>query len=434
MNNFINKLSMMLALLFSSWLFLTSCHDHDETNPNDDILYFQTNEYNGNQNAILAYKHNPANGQLEQISGSPFATNGSGLGNPMQLLGPADSDLELTKSSDGKYLLTVNSGSNTIAVFDIHSNGTLSHVAGSPFNSGGETPVSISVSGNYVYVVNKSQNPLDPTTTPPNYSVFTIDGNGTLTLVAGENGKFETTPGSSPSQALVSKDGSHLFGDDFLAFMLSPAEGTLRSFDIGNDGTITPVAGTPYMLPQGPMPPDNGNLGLWQHPNGEVLYTGLPVQGKLAVFSINNNTGALSLQNTVPAGKAACWIRTNRTGDRTYVLNSGDNAIQVYNTSDPLNPVSLQTHTLKNSGPEYADPNGVIFKTSQPFSLVLSSNERKIYTINQHTNPDFSIGNYNYIHTLEVANNGTVSEPSEPVQIPVANTVRPKGSLIINRD
>jgi len=425
-----------LLSLFVTCIFLASCHDHDNNgnNPNNDILYIQTNDFNANQNAVLAYKHNPGTGELQQISGSPFYTNGSGLGNPMQILGPADSDLEIAESPDGKFLLTVNSGSNTIAVFNIHSNGALSAVAGSPFPSGGETPVSITISGHRVYVVNKSQNPLNPTSTAPNYAVFNMDNNGALTPIPGEMAVFETTPGSSPSQALVSKDGNNLFGDDFLGFMLMPPVGTLRSFQIDNgSGEISPVTGTPYMLPLGAMPPDNGALGLWQHPSGDVLYVGLPLQAKLGVFSINSNTGALALENTVPAGKAACWIRTNHSGNRTYVLNSGDNTIQVYNTSDALHPVSIQTLELKNSGPEYPGPGGAMFKTSEPFSLVLSSNERKIYIVNQHTNMDFSIGNYNFLHTVEADNNGMLSEPSDPVQIPVPNTVRPKGSLVINK-
>lgn len=340
MKLFISRLQtiVLACIVLTLSLNLSSCHDNDNNNNNKDILYIQTNEFNGNQNAVLAYRHNPATGVLEQIPGSPFLTNGSGVGNPMQLLGPSDSDFELEKTSDGKYLLAVNSGSNTIAVFDVHSDGSLSHVAGSPFPSGGETPVSIDVSGSKVYIVNKSQNPLNPTTTAPNYSVFNMDANGTLTPVPGDN-SFETTPGSSPSQALVARNGHYVFGDDFLGFMLMPAVGTLRSFRMDPQGILDPISGTPYVLPPGAMP-DNGALGLWEHPSDNVLYVGLPLQSKVGIFAIDYNAGGLTLETTVPAGLAACWIRTNRSGDRMYVLNSGDNTIQVYNTSNAHLPVS----------------------------------------------------------------------------------------------
>ena len=416
-----------LLLLVISFL-LTSCDKDNDSKDNPyDVVYVQTNNFNDNQNAILAYR-DKGDGNLEPLAGSPFATNGSGVGNPMQILGPLDSDYEIRLSSDNKFLLAVNSGSNTVAVFAIQSNGALQHVMGSPFASGGQTPAALDVSGNYVFVVNKSQDPLHATPMAPNYSTFTIDGAGKLTAVSG--GKFETTAGSSPSNALASRDGKFLFATDFLGFMLTPAVGTLRSFSI-NAGALAPVAGTPYVLPAGAMP-DNGALGLWQHPSGNPLYVGIPAQGKVGVYNVNATTGALSLQTTVAAGKAACWLRTNAAGNHLYVLNSGDNSVQLFNTESPLAPVSVQSLQLKNSGPEYAG-GGVMFKTSQDFSLHFSTDEKTLYVVCQHTNKDFSIGNYNYLHSLKVADDGQLSEVTEPMQLPVGSNVRPKGSAVIRR-
>jgi 6-phosphogluconolactonase (cycloisomerase 2 family) len=420
-------LSVLLALFFPS------CDNDDDNNNNNgdsyDVLYVQTNDFNGNQNAVLAYRTND-DGTLTQLTGSPFATNGSGVGNPAQILGPSDSDYELRRSADGNFLLVVNSGSNTIAVFDIADDGTLSHVSGSPFPSGGETPVSIDVYGDNVFVVNKSQNPVTATTTAPNYAVFHINSSGQLTAVS--DGKFETTPGSSPANGLVSRNGDFLFGTDFLGFMLPAPVGTLRSFEIGSSGTLTAVADTPYTLPLGAMPPDNGALGLWEHPSADILYVGIPVQGKVGVFNIDQSTGALSLQTTVAAGKAACWIRTNDSGNRMYVLNSGDNTVQVYDSSNASAPTSIQVLELKNSGPTYPGPGGVPFKTSEAFSLHFSTDENTLYVVSQHTNPDFTIGNFNYLHKLEVSDNGMLTESGEAIQLPVANTLRPKGTVVIN--
>ena len=352
---------IFLPLLLSAALF--ACTDHRDPTSRADILYVQTNNFQDNQNAVLAYRDN-GNGKLEPLVGSPFMTNGSGVSNPQQILGPLDSDYELRLSSDKQYLLGVNSGSNTIAVFSIKATGALEHVAGSPFPSNGQTPVSIDVSGNFVFVLNKSQDPLHATTQLPNYTTFTIDAAGKLTPVPGA--KVETTAGTSPSNVLVSRDGKFMFGTDFLGFMLMPPVGTLRSFTIDGTGGLTALAGTPYVVPG----MDGAALGLWQHPLGSVLYVGNPLQGKVGVYAINAATGALSLQTSVPAGKAACWIRTNKAGDHMYVLNSGDNTVQVYNTSNPLTPTSIQVIELKNSGPAYPGPGGAQFKTSQPFSLV----------------------------------------------------------------
>jgi DNA-binding beta-propeller fold protein YncE len=260
--------------------------------------------------------------------------------------------------------------------------------------------------------------------------VFTINSSGQLSAVA--NSTFQTTPGSSPANGLVSRNGDFLFGTDFLGFMLPAPVGTLRSFDIGSSGILTPVAGTPYVLPQGAMPPDNGALGLWEHPSADILYVGIPVQGKVGVFNINQTTGELALQTTVAAGKAACWIRTNNSGNRMYVLNSGDNTVQVYNTANAASPTSIQVLELKNSGPTYPGPGGVPFKTSEAFTLHFSTDENTLYVVSQHTNPDFSIGNYNYLHRLEVADDGMLTENTEPIQLPVANTLRPKGMVVVH--
>lgn len=421
-------LSILTSLLFScnKDVFKLDHHGKGSDKKNNDILYILSNDFHNNNNAVLAY-HHVGQGKL-QAFGSPIYTKGSGVANPKQVLGPLDADYELRQSSDGKFLLAVNSGSNTIAVFTIKSNGTLEHVPGSPFPSGGQTPVSIDVSGNKVFVVNKSDDPLHPATKAPNYVTFTIDGNGKLTPV--HNSKVEVTPGSSPGMALVSNDKKFLFGFDFLGFMLKPPVGTLRSFNINQSGILSPVNGMPYFVSKN-AEGMNGALGLWQHPSADILYVGFPLLAQIGVYNINPSTGALSLQTTVAAGAAACWIRTNKSGDRMYVLNSGANTVQVYNTSNPSSPVSIQVLQLKNSGPTYTVPPGVTLTTSEPFSLALSTSEEILYVVGQHTNVDFSIGNYNFLHYLKVNTDGTLEENNEPLQIDVPNTVRPKGSIVI---
>jgi len=402
-------------------LVAISCDKNHNDFKKSDIVYFETNNFEDNQNAVLAYLVSPK-GELQSLPGSPFLTGGSGVGNPMQILGPDDSDTELKMTEDGKFLLVVNSGSNTIAVFRIGSDGRLTAVDGSPFSSQGETPVSIDVSGNYVYVVNKSQDPLHESKQAPNYTVFTIDDNGTLTPVPSST--VETTAGSSPAQALVSSDGKFLFGADFLGFQVGV--GTLRSFTRDNsNGTIAPITGTPQAIPG-----MGGALGLWQHPNADVLYVGFPLQAKLGIYSINPTSGVLSFQSTVDAGPAACWVRTNQSGNRLYVLNSGENSVSAYNSSNPQTPTTLGKLALKNPGPTYVAM-GLPFTTSEGFSFEFSTDENRLYIISQHTNPDFSIGNFNFLHVVDIASDGILSEPSEPIQIPVSNTVRPRGVVVL---
>src|SRR5438270_608324 len=50
--------------------------------PPTGVVYVQSNDPTPGQNAILGYRVNPANGQLSPLPGSPYATRGTGLGNP----------------------------------------------------------------------------------------------------------------------------------------------------------------------------------------------------------------------------------------------------------------------------------------------------------------------------------------------------------------
>ena len=69
---------------------------------------------------------------------------------------------------------------NQIAGFKIDDfTGNLTNTVGSPYGSGGTNPVSIVVKagGRYVYVINQGNS-----TTAGNISLFSVGGNGTLTL------------------------------------------------------------------------------------------------------------------------------------------------------------------------------------------------------------------------------------------------------------
>jgi 6-phosphogluconolactonase (cycloisomerase 2 family) len=411
-----------IALLVSLIISLsTSCNKLPFNDHFTEVVYIQTNNYMKSQNAIIAYR-NVGNNKLVPVLGGPFFTGGSGVANPNQILGPNDSDGEIKISNDRRFLLAVNSGSNTIAVFKINIDGTLSPVDGSPFPSGGETPVSIDQWQQYIFVVNKSQNPEQPSTQKPNYTTFILQGNGSLTPVP--NSTIELPAGSSPSQVLVSRTHSFVFGDDFLSFQLTPPQGTLRSFTVNNTGILMPVAGTPMSIPNG-----GGALGLWQNPTKDVLYVGFPTQAKLGIYDVNGTTGMLTYKSSVQANTAACWVRTNSVGDNVFVLNSGVNSVSCYNAFNPEMLTLLNELKLKNSGPTYM-ANGATVTSSECFSMGVSSNDKWLYVVSQHTNPDFSIGNFNYLHVLSIGVNG-ITEPGEPMQLPVPNTVRPRGVAVL---
>jgi 6-phosphogluconolactonase (cycloisomerase 2 family) len=121
-------------------------------------------------NAVIMFSRD-ANGML--TSDGSFATGGDGglrSGPPDPLV----SQGSLVLTQDGKWLLAVNAGSNSISVFQVEKN-KLSLVGATP--SGGNFPVSITIFGNEVFVLNAG--------TMSNITGFTLSNTGTLTPIAG---------------------------------------------------------------------------------------------------------------------------------------------------------------------------------------------------------------------------------------------------------
>ena len=111
-----------------------------------DVIYLESNSTTGN--SVFAFKFDFTKAPT-LISITP--AGGIGVFNKTFALGPFDSDQNLIENPEGTLLFAVNSGSNSIAVFLINSDGSLTAVDGSPFPSGGSDPVSLGLNGNYPY-------------------------------------------------------------------------------------------------------------------------------------------------------------------------------------------------------------------------------------------------------------------------------------------
>src|SRR5262249_12345127 len=135
------------------------------------IVYIESNDPAGN--AILAYERNNADGSLKPLMGSPFPAGGLGI-TFTTALGPFDSDQEVILNPARTMLFAVNGGSDTIAVFWINADGSLSPVDGSPFPSGGSNPVSVGLAGDILCVVNKDEDPGHPGQVLPTYTSFRV--------------------------------------------------------------------------------------------------------------------------------------------------------------------------------------------------------------------------------------------------------------------
>lgn len=370
----------------------------------DHVVYVESNIASAQGNSIFAYRRDK-HGSLTQLPGSPFATRGAGVVDPSLALGPFDADQQIITNPEHTLLFAVNPGSNTIAVFHIAPDGGLTHVAGSPFMSGGTNPVSVGLSRDTLVVVNKAMDP-SQSNHAPNYVSFRVSPDGQLSAVPLSVKGVAT--GSSPSQALISAGKTAVFGADFLA-------GQLQSFSVQPDGTLN--QNLPQRLPDsifaGSAAP-HLPLGLAAHPTRPIIYVGLVTISKIGVYQYDAN-GLLSFVTAVPdSGAAPCWVRVNIEGTRLYASNTGDNSVSVYDTSNPLKPVEIQKLTLRGVG--------------SSFQLELDPTNDFLYVVTQRASTTTPLGQGSNLHVIRVKHDGRLSEEeNSPIALPVPSTARPQG-------
>jgi Lactonase, 7-bladed beta-propeller len=378
--------------------------------PSSDTIYLESNSTAGN--SILTYTFNFTSAPVLKTT---TPTDGIGVFDSTFALGPFDSDQNLIENSGGTLLFAVNSGSNTVAVFNIQPDGSLIPVHNSPFPSGGSDPVSVGLKGDTLVVVNKDQDPAQAGTAAgavlPNYSTFNIFPDGELKPVP--NSTVSVAVGSSPSQALIASQGDFVFGADFLG-------GLLQSFHLDPKGALD--QNLPQALPASIFAGLNGGrlpLGLRTHPHLPVLYVDITPVSMVAVYTYDP-LGHLTFVRVVPdAGAAPCWAVVNHAGTRLYVTNTGDNSIEVYSLTDPLNPTELQHFVM--------DPNngGAVFST------VIDHSDGWLY-VSAEQSTSSALVSANAFHTLKIAADGTLSEPFSPTVLPVTSTppVRVQGITV----
>jgi 6-phosphogluconolactonase (cycloisomerase 2 family) len=389
---------------------------HPYQPPLTSIVYTESNIPTENGNSILGFLRD-VDGNLTPLPTSPFAAGGAGIAaDPtFRSLQVFSSDQNILVNPEHTRLFAVNSGSNTIAVFDIDPDGSLSPVSGSPFPSGGVNPVSVGLANNFLFVVNKNRDPQnssqEASNSLPNYTVFRVNPRGRLIPVP--ESTVSLPRGSDPTQALVSIDKNLLFGADQFA-------GALRSFRILPQGRLLESPNSPLPLPTSefsasgrpPFP-----LGLQVHPIQPILYVGFVTINKLGVYTYAPATGALNFLKTVPnSGQAPCWIITNRAGTRLYTTNTIDNSVSVYNLADPTTPVEIQKVTLKGVG--------------SATQLTLDQTESFLHVVSRRNSPNIVEGNG--LHVLKVNEDGTLNEvDSSPLPLPSVENSFSQGIVVL---
>jgi 6-phosphogluconolactonase (cycloisomerase 2 family) len=268
---------------------------------------------NGNttgSNTVAGYERH-ADGSLTAIAGSPFNAGGAGTGGAFGSAGG------LQESSDGRYLLATDPASNDISVLRVKPNGGLQLVE--VHGSNGTTPSSIAVHGSLVYVANGGAG-------GSNYTGFRLNAGGHLSAIPGST--VALSDDAHPGQVLISPDGTRL-----VATEVGPNAGPsyLDGFAIGRDGRLTAAAGSPYAAQR------IGPFGSTFSPtNPDLLFVSNAHDGagagSVSVYDVAGD-GTLTAITDSPfadSQTAPCWVAISPDGNALFAVNTGSGSVSSY--------------------------------------------------------------------------------------------------------
>ncbi|MFO0573115.1 MAG: hypothetical protein U1A78_03885 [Polyangia bacterium] len=356
-----HKLALgMAASSLMGLLGLSACSDSQTNNSSDlgsntDIrmntdltpqtpkgVYTMSNEVA--ENKIYAYTR-AADGTLTPLGS--YTTGGKGTG-----AGLGNQNGLVFDAAQNRFFV-VNAGDNTISMLALQQDGSLSLLT--KVLSGGLTPVSITVSGSTVFVVNAGD-----AFTPSNISGFQISGN-TLTPIAGSIKPLSiATPG--PAQIQFAANGA----------VLVVTEKMTSKID-----TYTVAAG----VPTGPMvQPSKGTtpFGFAFSGNGKLIvseaFTANPNMGATSSYSLDAAGTLTAVSSSVQSGQTApCWVAV--AGNTAYVTNAQSNNITAYTigTDGALTLVGNGASAQTGMGPTDED-----VTDNNEFLYVLNSRDHSI--------------------------------------------------------
>lgn len=172
-------------------------------------------------------------------------------------------------SPDGKTLVVIEKGPNTIDVFPINPDGTLGSVVANHSVTPGAFSTVFTPSGQLIVSENQPGG-----TDISSISSYTINTNGTITAISQSIPTF----GDGNCWNAITPDGKYVYVDNAGTF-------TVAGFSIGTNGALTPIDGT--ILSSDPT--GTNNLDMTVSGDGKYLYTLNSGTGSIGIYSINTN-------------------------------------------------------------------------------------------------------------------------------------------------
>jgi 6-phosphogluconolactonase (cycloisomerase 2 family) len=270
--------------------------------------YVYVNDNTTGQNTVAGFARN-GDGTLTPLPGSPFSAGGAGTGSGLASQGAVQ------VSSDGRYVIAVDAGSNQVSVLRIRRDGALRLVRGGVVSSGGVNPVSVAERDGLVYVANGGAG-------GSNYTGFTLGRGGHLQPLA--DSTVALPDNAQPGDVLFNSTGTNLVG-------ARVGSSLIDSFSVGSDGRLTAAPNSPFTA-QGPgpfgsefRPTDPSQLFVSNAHGGAG-------NGSVSAFSVASD-GTLSSIGSSPFADnqtAPCWVEITHDGQFLFTVNTASGSISRY--------------------------------------------------------------------------------------------------------
>lgn len=333
------------ALVFGS--IAQSLGQNQPTNNTDSRVgdvFALTNVAEKNEVAIFG---RTANGTLYQVG--RVSTRGNGTGSPL------DSQGALILSEDKRWLYAVNPGSDEISVFDVRRRNSPRFIQ--KVKSGGDLPLSLTIHGNLLYVLNSG--------TGSNIFGFRVGRDGMLIPLDGSFRRLGTFVGV-PAQVQFNPKGNVLVVTNKATDVTLPLNNIITTYTVGTDG-----------LPSKPMVQRSNGL----RPFGFAFRR----DGRMVVsesFNVRLGQAAASSYNVLEDGRISlisgsvgntqtdtCWVWITNDGRYAYMTNFISGTISSYRVDQDGN-LSLLNAVAANIG-----------ERSQPEDMAASEDGRYLYVL-----------------------------------------------------
>jgi 6-phosphogluconolactonase len=310
-------------------------------------------------NSVIKYDR-AADGTLTPAA--TFFTGGLGAGRGLGSQGA------LILAQGNSRLFAVNAGSNEVSSFNVHPSG-LSLVSTVP--SGGELPISLTVHGHFLYVLNAGGD--------GNISAFTVGHSGGLFPLSGSTRPLSGS-GVGPAQVQFSPNGRVLV-------VTEKNTNLIDTYTVGSNGLAT----GPTTHPSSGATPFGFGFDKRSHLIVSEAFGSAPDASAVSSYIVADDGSIGVISGSVKDTEtAACWIVTTEGGRFTYTTNTGSASVSGY----AIGP---------NGSLTLLDAGGVTGTTGAgPIDAALSAGSHYLYTNDSggHDISVFQVGSLGHLTPL----------------------------------